>query len=105
VRDPNLDTVDHAEALEWMNGLPDSCVDLIVTDPPYFKVKDEAWDRQWAKPEAFIAWLGTIEAGWPHDSCRSDAECTLLVEASWELVNELERRAGVEMNAAAMSAD
>jgi site-specific DNA-methyltransferase (adenine-specific) len=64
VRDPNLDTVDHAEALEWMNGLPDSCVDLIVTDPPYFKVKDEDWDRQWAKPEAFIAWLGTIADEW-----------------------------------------
>jgi site-specific DNA-methyltransferase (adenine-specific) len=60
----NADTVDHAEALEWMATLDDSCVDLIVTDPPYFKVKDEEWDRQWAKPEAFIAWLGTIADEW-----------------------------------------
>ena len=47
-----------------MQALPDSCVDLIVTDPPYFKVKDEAWDRQWAKPAAFIAWLGTVADEW-----------------------------------------
>ena len=59
-----LDKIDHAEALSWMKALPDSCVDLIVTDPPYFKVKDEPWDHQWAKPAAFIAWLGTIADEW-----------------------------------------
>ncbi|EKW72210.1 hypothetical protein EC971742_3803, partial [Escherichia coli 97.1742] len=28
--------------------LPENSVDLIVTDPPYFKVKPEGWDNQLA---------------------------------------------------------
>ena len=38
------------DAIETMRGLPDNSVDLIATDPPYFKVKGDAWDRQWDKP-------------------------------------------------------
>ena len=50
------------DALELLQTLPSSSVDLIATDPPYFKVKKEAWDRAWDKPEAFLAWLDTILA-------------------------------------------
>jgi adenine-specific DNA-methyltransferase len=39
-------------------------VDAIVTDPPYFKVKGDAWDRQWDKPTQFLAWLDTIADQW-----------------------------------------
>ena len=39
-------------------------VDAIVTDPPYFKVKGEAWDRQWDKPTQFLAWLDQIAEQW-----------------------------------------
>ena len=39
-------------------------VDAVVTDPPYFKVKGEAWDRQWDKPAAFVSWLGGIADEW-----------------------------------------
>ena len=35
-------------------------VDAVVTDPPYFKVKGEAWDNQWNKPEEFLKWLGCV---------------------------------------------
>jgi DNA modification methylase len=47
-----------AEAL--LDELRDGCVSLIVTDPPYFKVKDEEWDRAWKNPREFLAWLGGI---------------------------------------------
>jgi DNA modification methylase len=30
---------------------------LIFVDWPYFKVKNEPWDRQWAKPEKFLSWI------------------------------------------------
>ncbi|MGT7516505.1 hypothetical protein ACRW4M_25220, partial [Escherichia coli] len=33
--------------LEFIRSLPENSVDLIVTDPPYFKVKPEGWDNQW----------------------------------------------------------
>ena len=42
--------------------MPEASVDLILTDPPYFKVKDEPWDNQWAKPQQFLAWLDTVLA-------------------------------------------
>lgn len=48
------------DCVEVMRSMPDNSVDLILTDPPYFKVKDEPWDNQWAKPAHFLAWLDTV---------------------------------------------
>ena len=45
------------DCLEVLKDFPDNSVDAIVTDPPYFKVKKEWWDRQWDKPEGFLKWL------------------------------------------------
>jgi adenine-specific DNA-methyltransferase len=47
-----------------MRGMDDNSVDAIVTDPPYFKVKGDAWDRQWDKPTQFLAWLDTVAEQW-----------------------------------------
>ena len=52
------------EALSVMRGMPADSVDAIVTDPPYFRVKDEWWDRQWSKPEKFLEWVGELSAEW-----------------------------------------
>jgi site-specific DNA-methyltransferase (adenine-specific) len=52
------------DCLVEMAKLPDKSVDLILTDPPYFKVKTDAWDRQWEKPTEFLAWLDSIAAQW-----------------------------------------
>jgi len=57
-------SVVQGDALELMRALPDSGVDLIVADPPYFRVKNEPWDRQWESAEGFLAWLGTICEQW-----------------------------------------
>ena len=48
----------NVECLEFMRGMPDNSVDAIVTDPPYFGVKDDDWDNQWKDSDAFIAWIG-----------------------------------------------
>lgn len=52
------------DCVEVMRGMPAQSVDLIVTDPPYFKVKGEAWDRQWDTPALFLAWLGKVADEW-----------------------------------------
>jgi site-specific DNA-methyltransferase (adenine-specific) len=52
------------DCLEVMKGFPDNSVDAIVTDPPYFKVKDEWWDRQWDTAAGFIAWIGQLCKQW-----------------------------------------
>jgi site-specific DNA-methyltransferase (adenine-specific) len=43
-----------------MAGMESNSVDAIVTDPPYFRVVDEPWDRQWDDPAAFLAWVGDL---------------------------------------------
>ena len=36
--------------------IPGETVDLVVADPPYFKVVGEKWDYQWRTEEEYIAW-------------------------------------------------
>jgi site-specific DNA-methyltransferase (adenine-specific) len=47
-----------------MAALPDNSVDMVLTDPPYFKVKADEWDRQWEKPKQFLAWLDRCVEQW-----------------------------------------
>lgn len=54
----------HGDCLEVMRTLPASSVDLILTDPPYYKVKGDAWDRAWDTPEAFLAWFDQVAEQW-----------------------------------------
>ena len=54
----------NGDCLVEMRNIPDKSVDLILTDPPYFKVKDDAWDRQWEKSSEFIDWLDKITEQW-----------------------------------------
>ena len=56
----SLNEVHEGDCLELMPLIPDNSIDLILTDPPYFKVKGEAWDRQWNDAKAFLAWLDTV---------------------------------------------
>lgn len=52
------------DALEVLRSLPDASVDLIVTDPPYYRVKAEWWDRQWDTATGFLAWLDRLVEQW-----------------------------------------
>jgi DNA modification methylase len=43
----NLDTIECADVMDYLRGLPDACVNLVVTSPPYFGLRDygtAAWD-------------------------------------------------------------
>ncbi|NBN61955.1 hypothetical protein GWJ07_20410 [Proteus sp. G2639] len=44
----------------WWELDPTNCIDLIVTDPPYFRVKSCAWDNQWANEAEYLAWLDDV---------------------------------------------
>jgi len=52
------------DCLAYMRTMPAESVDLIATDPPYYKVKDEAWDRQWRTSDKFLAWVGELGDEW-----------------------------------------
>ena len=60
----NNPTLINGDCLTEMKNIPDKSVDLILTDPPYFKVKDDAWDRQWEKSSEFLDWLDLIAEQW-----------------------------------------
>ncbi|MGZ5025720.1 MAG: DNA-methyltransferase [Methylobacter sp.] len=53
-------TLHNTDCLTLLSQLPDNSIDLIATDPPYYKVKGEAWDNQWRNKADFFAWLDTI---------------------------------------------
>ncbi|WP_232597732.1 hypothetical protein [Photobacterium phosphoreum] len=44
-------TLHNGDCLNILNSLDDNSIDLIVTDPPYFQVKRDAWDNQWSNAE------------------------------------------------------
>lgn len=52
------------DCLEILRKFPENLVDLIVTDPPYYKVVDHWWDNQWSTKEEFTKWLGEVADEW-----------------------------------------
>jgi adenine-specific DNA-methyltransferase len=54
----------HTDCMEFMRTMPDNSVDAIVTDPPYFGVKDDDWDNQWKSAAHFIEWIGELSEQW-----------------------------------------
>ena len=60
----NLNEIHHGDCLQVLKTLADNSVDLIATDPPYFRVKGEAWDNQWASAAAFLDWIDALCVEW-----------------------------------------
>ncbi|QIF56505.1 MULTISPECIES: DNA-methyltransferase [unclassified Providencia] len=60
----NLNSVNlvNDDSLSYIKTLPDNCIDLIATDPPYFQVKACSWDNQWENVTAYLSWLDEILA-------------------------------------------
>ena len=50
-------TLYHGDAFEVIPNLPEG-IGCLLTDPPYFKVKDDEWDNQWDKASDFLTWMG-----------------------------------------------
>ena len=50
-------TLYHGDSLEVLPIL-DIRANVILTDPPYFKVKQDEWDNQWDKAHEFLSWMG-----------------------------------------------
>lgn len=59
----------------------------LLTDPPYFKVKDNDWDNQWSKAAHFLDWMGEwLDLAKPLLS----ADASVWVFASPELTSAVE---------------
>lgn len=56
----NINSIILGDCLEVMKKLPDKCVDLVLTDPPYFKIVKNEWDNQWKDIFEFQSWCGLV---------------------------------------------
>lgn len=57
-------TVLQGDCLALLPTLADASVDAIVTDPPYWGVKDAEWDRRWSNAGDYLAWLDRVAEQW-----------------------------------------
>ncbi|NBK24965.1 MAG: site-specific DNA-methyltransferase [Spirochaetia bacterium] len=48
------------DCMEVMRDMPDGSVNLIIADPPYFRIKDDDWDRAHNSFGEYIAWIGEV---------------------------------------------
>ncbi len=44
------------DCLEKMEGIASESIDLIVADPPYWKVIGEKWDYEWRTEQDYVEW-------------------------------------------------
>lgn len=88
------------DCLNAFKQIPDQSVDLIATDPPYYKVKNNDWDNQWPTVEAFLEWLDLVLAecqrvlkpnGSIYVFCSPglNAETEMLIKQRFEVLNHI----------------
>lgn len=51
-----LDRMLVGDAVETLKRLPGRCVDLVILDPPYWKVVGEVWDFKWRTEQDYRHW-------------------------------------------------
>ena len=50
-------TIYNANCFDILKQLPDKSVNLILSDPPYYKIKTDSWDNQWKKFDDYLDWI------------------------------------------------
>ena len=51
-----IDEIINGDAIEILKKIPTETIDLIIVDPPYWKVINEKWDYQWRTDAEYIEW-------------------------------------------------
>ena len=44
------------ECVDIMSKMDEFSVDLVVADPPYWKVVNEEWDNKWKTEDEYVKW-------------------------------------------------
>ena len=58
--------LDCCDCFELLDKIPDESVDLVLIDPPYFKVIKDDWDNQWVTEQEYLDWCSR----WIQESVR-----------------------------------
>lgn len=51
-----LNATYNIDCLKGMRSIPNENIDLVVADPPYYKVVNEKWDYQWRTEQDYVDW-------------------------------------------------
>lgn len=51
-----LDSIIEGDCIEKLRLLPDASVDLVILDPPYWKIVNERWDFEWRTKADYVDW-------------------------------------------------
>lgn len=51
-----LNKIYNEDCLEGMRRIPNDTIDLVIADPPYWKVVKEKWDYQWRTEKDYVDW-------------------------------------------------
>lgn len=52
----NSNIIYHGDALKLLPTIPEGSIDLVIADPPYWKVIGESWDYQWRTEDDYVEW-------------------------------------------------
>lgn len=51
-----LDQIIHGDVVDSLRTLPDKSVDMVILDPPYWKIANERWDYEWRTKSDYVDW-------------------------------------------------
>lgn len=51
-----INKIYNEDCLETMKRIDDNSLDLIIADPPYFKIVKNDWDNKWKTEDEYIEW-------------------------------------------------
>ena len=51
-----LNKIVHGDCIKILKDIPTGIIDLIIADPPYFKVIGQKWDYMWRTLEDYLDW-------------------------------------------------
>lgn len=51
-----LNKIYNEDCILNMRKIDDGSIDLIISDPPYYKAIDEKWDKQWGTENEYLKW-------------------------------------------------
>lgn len=57
-----LNHIANKDASDYLDTIPDTFVNTFVLDPPYYRVVDEEWDKQWKTFDDYLAWMDRLVA-------------------------------------------
>ena len=44
------------DCISEMRSMPDNSIDLVIADPPYWKVVGQKWDYMWRTEKDYVKW-------------------------------------------------